>query len=216
MSEATVTRLARRQPSWSSAAPAARRSSSAACCSCSRLNASRRPERSRNRPTDFHISSRMSASFISSVAQFGAGIAVSDEIQPAATLRHEARRPSRGPRAHRTPGLRAANCWRGDSRRARACMPPRPRRTAPAPTCGRRDRSRRLPSCSARRARPEEGRARDRTPPSDTSRRSSETAGALRRRRDAGGSGKSDLPIRRDSSTMLRETTSRGARSAAG
>ena len=64
ISDATVTMLARRHPSWSSTGSAASRSSSAACCSCSRLSASCRLERSRNSPTDFHISSRISASFI--------------------------------------------------------------------------------------------------------------------------------------------------------
>ena len=121
------------------------------------------------------------------------------------------------PPARRTPAPRAASCWRAGLRRAPACTRLRPRQTAPAPTCGRRDPSPRRPSDSARPgptgmqiAREIEpglqaGRGDHRKPPVHLVRVQMPQA-------------QIDGPpsCAATSSTMLRATTSRGARSPAG
>ena len=116
-------------------------------------------------------------------------------------------------RAPRRPGLRATSCWPGGWRRERLCRRSRPRHRGQATMFVPTRRYRCRPSCSARPDRPEWDRWRCRSRPGRTSPRSSETGGGHARHPGGPESRNTCPPVSSVSRTMLRATTSRGARS---
>ena len=153
ISSPTVTRLRRgasRGRQRAARARPRRRARHASSCATARSRPSRVAQQARIAPHQHRARRRrdgiVAARPIGDVGGHGTHVGVARLAASAAAAAPSSRRP----RARRTRALRAANCWPAGWRRGRRCRRPRPRQTARQSTCGRRGRSRRRPSRSAR------------------------------------------------------------------